>query len=488
MDITPTPNAIKGIRENSSGTWAKMLSELIDNSMAAGATQVTIDFNEKDCVVISDNGLGCDDLSRMLRQGDHEECARGVGMYGMGGKHAMIWISKHTSIRSVCSGVRRMVFVDWTTLEKKSTWNIDDPDISPAPEVKSGTIITLTKLAQTNPRDKGRMKDLKKMLGLSYAPAIRSGSVQILIRTPKEGLLPVVAPPKPDLTDAVTHDVAIGRGRMATVEMGILSRDDQQNMQGMTIALEGGRVMSARTRIGLGDKPTPGLYGYAVLHPRQAWGVKVLKDGISDKHREELSAAIQRYKPFVELTRLAAERSQNVDIPLDEINQVLGKMAEEIRGHGSAKNRKAKRESPVNPIGTNVSTGDGSPHRRARNTQPGDRFGDGVRKNGIQIQTHQFTEKDKLFDLMGESVVYINTSHLFFRYVNGDMNILVPMAIQFYVSQKTMKGQQVIAFKELLDDKTESQAEQVSGVLECYARTKIKVKQTDEDEATESAM
>lgn len=468
-NISPRPSLILAIR-NKAGTWPTMLRELIDNAVDAGAVNVALDWCNKDQLVITDDGRGCEDPLRMLTSGHRQDYATtGAGMYGVGGKEAMIWLAKKSSIVSVANGVRRSVFVDWDSLAAKEEWYIDDVEVEPS-EGPSGTTITLYGLTHPLPRS---WEDLSRSLGRTYAPAIRESRLWLQIRRPRQAgrFEAVAAEPQPDLDGAVTKEVLVGGKRKARVTMGILTRPDQQTLQGMWLALEGGRLLGGKTRTGLGSDPTPGLYGYAELSPRRAWGVNTLKDGIHPAAAEDLGATIAEDPSFAAV--IERSRRSGHDVRLDQVNEVLGLLTEEIRS--SARREKARRGPASNPTGAVEGTGDGPRHRRARRTQPGERFGSESRQSAkLSVLPRDFGESGPLFDVSG-TTVYINRDHQFFRHAEGGMAVLAPLAIAFYATHLyLLEGRQLVLFPEAEETPAAEYSRQVSAVLECFARAEAR--------------
>lgn len=465
--ITPVPTVIRSIR-NEHNNWPKSLCELIDNALDAGASQVYLDFGEAGSLTVRDDGRGCDNVLRMLRQGDRQDHAgTAAGMYGVGGKCAMIWLSRQTTIRSVSGGVRRSVFVDWDALQDSDDWEIADP-LEAAVSEPNGTAIRMNGLLNRLPSS---WNDLLASLGTTYAPSLRAG-VWIKIRRPPGKARPlsnwesVLAAPQPELTQAVTAQLTVSGRRRADVTMGILTQPHQQTMQGMTLAIRGGRVMRTRTRVGMGDEPTPGLYGYAEIYPRDAWGVNKLKDGISEQHQAELSSAITGHPGFAALAREAAQNGH--EAWLDHVNDLLAAVAAQI-GSAGRRRRKAVRGPRTQKTGAVIPTGRGSPHTKARVTQPGATFSGEVASGRITVHVQSCGEDGPLFDVNG-SAVFVNRNHPFYEMTRENMEILAPMAVMYLVSHRTIGGQKgCLGYGEVLQDSQEEFQRQVTGIMECYA-------------------
>jgi Histidine kinase-, DNA gyrase B-, and HSP90-like ATPase len=86
------------------GGWVGALSELIDNSFDAGATEVDIDWVNglNRVLTITDDGVGVGDLTRLFSLGRGERApGEKTGVWGVGGKAAQLWASSEVEIWSL---------------------------------------------------------------------------------------------------------------------------------------------------------------------------------------------------------------------------------------------------------------------------------------------------------------------------------------------------------------------------------------------------
>jgi hypothetical protein len=71
-------------------TWVRVIAELIDNALDAGARNIRMDYDRAaNILVVTDDGRGCPDLGRMVALGatrPHAGVPIRSGRYGMGGK------------------------------------------------------------------------------------------------------------------------------------------------------------------------------------------------------------------------------------------------------------------------------------------------------------------------------------------------------------------------------------------------------------------
>jgi hypothetical protein len=463
--IGPDSTIIQGMRCKGGANWPKMLAELIDNSLDAGANSVTLDFHEPSRLTVTDDGGGCDDLLRIAiygRRSDHATTT--TGMYGVGAKDAIVWVARRATVHSVCGGTRRAMHIDWDKILETNEWLIDSPSAEPT-EDRPGTKIVLDGFLREPPP----WKDLERSIGATFTSAIHSGVSIAIRRGPKHDRFERIEPAAtPDLADEVELILDVGKGgRKAVVKMGILQNPSQQTMQGVTIAMRGGRVLRSRTRVGLGSDHTPGLYGYVEIYPRANWSIHTNKDGIDQRQEDELAAAISSDQKLAAL--IAKAKARGHDIRLDKVNEVLGLMTDEIV---ATRKRKARRSATSHPgSGAVPSTGNGVPHTRAAKTQEGQRFSETVRSRGGKITVHvqQCGEDGPLLDVHG-SAVTVNSQHPFYSHMDGDMRVIVPLAVAYYAADALAGGQQLIPFLGVEAEKQEELRRQVSAALECLAK------------------
>ena len=100
--LVPKPHMIKSIR---SRNWslAGAIQELVDNSLGHGrASNVQIDIHP-DRIAVFDNGVGIDDINRIFRLGDASayDTLSQIGQYGVGAKHATIYLGDRVHVRTV---------------------------------------------------------------------------------------------------------------------------------------------------------------------------------------------------------------------------------------------------------------------------------------------------------------------------------------------------------------------------------------------------
>ena len=170
LDLTPKTHIIEAQRERDL-SFPQCLSELVDNSLDAGATVIDIS-HDKSTLKIKDNGCGCDDIERMLRMGDHSSYSSTTsGRYGVGLKDGSQWMADEIRIRTVTHDKTSDAAVDWVGLSKSGDWNgYSEVDENINNGLPTGTEITLRRL-----RRKPNMAAVERALSFTFAPAIVGG-------------------------------------------------------------------------------------------------------------------------------------------------------------------------------------------------------------------------------------------------------------------------------------------------------------------------
>lgn len=170
LDLTPKTHIIEAQRERDF-SYPQCFSELIDNSLDAGATAIEI-VKEKDIIRITDNGCGCDDIERMLRMGEHvSHSSTTSGRYGVGLKDSSQWAADLLRIRTTTADKTSIAQIDWKGLIASGDWaGYAASDDSPNTRDPTGTEIVLKRL-----RKQPNMPAVERALAYTFAPAIRNG-------------------------------------------------------------------------------------------------------------------------------------------------------------------------------------------------------------------------------------------------------------------------------------------------------------------------
>lgn len=357
--IQPKTDMLRSI-SNQGMRWHKILGEFIDNSFDANSSRILFAFG-KGTLRIEDDGVGCEDVLKMLTIGDRSShSSTQLGCYGIGAKDAAISAADEISIRSVHGGVRRFVACNWKRLRAKDSWDIDDPTECPAMPDEKGTMIHLSGM-KSKPSDFDR---LVETLSLLYSPAIEGGR-QIVIQNGKKAAVTVPIFSFPPLEHQTTADIAVD-GRKARVRMGIIPEGTTVTMSGLVVSC-GYRVITKDSRIGLGDSPTPNLFGWLEL--QDGWELTKHKDNVSSNMDTLGTAIYERCKDTIERASKAAS-----SVIFSGVEKCVNEALEGLMESAAPQKRKAKRKSAENTSGAAAPTGRGGKHKRAKRSQPGETF------------------------------------------------------------------------------------------------------------------
>jgi hypothetical protein len=214
-DITPDIRIVDSIR-NTNITYVEAIGELVDNSLDSGATRVEIQLpNYGGCLVVADNGNGCDNIESMLKLGKHHKTnTTRLGRYGVGLKNASIGIGKLLTIETVKGGIKRRVEVDWNGM---NSWN----DIEGTEDETNGPAGTTIVIGQTvkSIRSEG---DITKKLGFTFFPAIRDGKS---IAISGKAIKPWSIPEMSDAIESEDFNYEFNVGYKVTA--GLVNRNDE---------------------------------------------------------------------------------------------------------------------------------------------------------------------------------------------------------------------------------------------------------------------
>ena len=352
MDIQPEPSLLESMRRQNL-PWRDLLGELIDNSLDAQCDRVEITLGPKRRVKVVDDGIGCDDIAKMLTLGKHyRRPGTKLGRYGVGLKDVGCSLWGTTIIKTVASGRQQECRIRWPHLAKCSSWTIEDP-VTTTPTIGQGTVIEFHNVDRRLPQS---VDQLSADLGFMFAPALRSGK-QILLRGKGKRGMPCKPYTLPVLTDVV-EDVFEVSGRGVRLRAGVVKDGERNDRPGFTFFHEH-RVI---------ENSALGAIGYSVervageVELDHRWTLSKNKNRIVES-REELAQAIHdRCKALFEKARM-----QTRDLRLEGISRHLGKLLSNL-----VAKRREKRKSPVQSGSKRAKPDGGSKRRRASRTQPGD--------------------------------------------------------------------------------------------------------------------
>lgn len=320
-DITPDIRIVDSIR-NTNITYNEALGELIDNSLDSGATRVEIQLPPfGGCLVVADNGNGCDNIESMLKLGKHHKTnTTKLGRYGVGLKNASIGIGKLLTIETVKGGIKRRVEVDWNGM---NSWN-DIEGTEEETNEPNGTVIAIGQTVKSI-RSEG---DITKKLGFTFYPAIRSGkSIMISGKAIKAWSIPEMT----SIIESEDFNYELNIGYKVTA--GLVTRND-----------EGPFILSFRHRV-LG----------AISEPCKAFNVNSRFMAIVEltgewpmlKHKDGLTYGPESQWLYDSLhddcqDLMAKLHKEGESVEVEQMSQILDMAISPIRGKAKRPNRRGE--------------------------------------------------------------------------------------------------------------------------------------------------
>lgn len=365
------PYYLNSIREQPL-TWRQMACELIDNSLGADATIVRLRFG-KHTFEIQDNGVGTDDLLRMVTLGRRrdQDTVGDIGRYGAGGKHAMIWMWGQTTVKTMHNGIAKSIGpIDWDKIANHGHSLPSEQIIS---DHDSGTIIRCQNISRRSPDYAKLLTDLGRL----YTPGIEQGRKIVLQAKPRgaQVALPTRWPETVKEQEALL-DIY---GRSVHVKMGIV-RDGHTNPYCNGFSFE--------HRCRVIRESTLGANGYSVgriaarITIGREWVLSTHKDELNDTDiKEALGVAI--HSKFADLMREASEQAMTFEEQAF-LNELTGMLHDSI----GANRRESRGE------GTTHGTAEPADTKRKRRTakesteQVGSVLGRPLKRNGFTIEKY----------------------------------------------------------------------------------------------------
>jgi len=412
LDISPSTHLIQSLATQSL-TYSKALCEMIDNSLDAGATTVTIEFGKprKDGaqhILVSDNGEGCKSLVPLVRFGSHEphDKKRNIlGRYGIGAKDAMLWlggVDSCASVKSVHGGVVRRLNLRWADLCKSSSWTVKASDIlrpdKPSAPGDIGTHVMVKPVIRRVPEGKEWDK-LLELLGYIYTPAINDGK-QIVLVNGRRGQLPTPLTQwhRPELEPGYVNETIDVNGKRAQVCVGIVADGVPNERPGITY-FHGFRVIQAASSRGCAPYGVRRISGSVRLS--REWTLNKNKDGVAKDENALYGAVFDACKSVLERAECRTQQLESAAL--------LNRAESFVNNVLAPPNTKAKRDKG-STHGTKRPTGDGAKHKNAKQTQPGHTFTKGLRGN-VRIELIEWPNDERIghYELGGS--VLVNKSH-----------------------------------------------------------------------------
>jgi hypothetical protein len=287
-------NVIRSLHENPDMSWTIVLTELIDNALDAGATEVAMLWHRGKEFRCADNGSGVSPagFEAMYTLGGHTRSVnastRSIGRYGVGFKEAAAWLWGETRVTSTHDGRKRQLVIDW---EQQAALGETHETSAPIHALagRPGAPYTRidcrrTRRTMPNPDVFDR---LVRQLSHTYRPALLGGFAVAFVRGP-DPAVPLRATPWPtkDVDAPEVDGALVIDGRTVHVRA-FVAREDLE-YPGIHIAALGRVMDRLPTRVN-----SRRLYGWVTLGPE--WQVGKNKTAITDPRRDELMAAVTTY-------------------------------------------------------------------------------------------------------------------------------------------------------------------------------------------------
>lgn len=422
-DIQPKTHSLIGIA-SFTFTWLTALTEWIDNSIDAGATQVKLALVKaptgKWVLTIDDDGCGKEDLDPFFQLGAHEAHAngKGSGLYGFGGIQAALWVGGENSrleVQSTRDGYTRGNFADWKSVRQSGSWQIEDPQVCEAPRGEHGTKITVTPVVRQVQSGESWERTLARLAWI-YSPAIKRG-VQIQVRKQASNRVLVATeypPLRPGIVDTVIHI----NGKSARLYAGIVQDGAPNPHPGLTY-MHRYRALSdmTETHLGCGGAPTARIFG--VVDVDDSFKRTTNKTGLRDP--EEVVEAVERAMAPI------TEEANRHGMELRSSAFASAVEAAVNAGLALGDGARASRPGKGGKRGTQASTGIGPKHMNATVKQPGGPMPWRI-ASGLRVTWHPMGTEAGAGRIAGTSVM-LNTDCALVRLARDTDNVLATKAV-----------------------------------------------------------
>jgi len=349
IDITPTTSLIRAMK-NQNFTALRMIGELIDNSLDAGATRIEIIRTKDKEWIFRDDGTGIKDIMSVLRQGVHSSGADSIGMFGVGLKDAVIWGGDTLDISTSSASKIFRLYVDWLDIERSGRWLVSEPEAYDFTKenlsqlkimADQGTTIIIGKARKTSKS----IDAIAESIGYHYSGAIKRG-VQISIKAGKKKPKIIVAWKGPEIEKIIEGREAV-KGKSFTYRAGILKDGETIKRQGYIIHFMD-RVICETIR-GTGNYNLSRFFCEVRLDPSWRWSLGKNKDHLSD----DTELCQELFRICEPLLREASEIASSYQIGSQsfKVNEAL-KQACIYLSNNISKKPKRKKNKASGAIGT----------------------------------------------------------------------------------------------------------------------------------------
>lgn len=295
-------------KRNRSLVFKVAIKELIDNSYDAAAKTVSIFSEPSGNLVISDDGVGFEDLAKSVIIGESSKQNK-VGRYGVGLKDAVIKYSRQTIIQS--NG--KQITANWEEILEGSSDGQNIP--IEKSDIKIGSVITLVGFSELYKPLKFDEADISK----TYYPIIKEGNFNILLngKLVETNLLPgFIKVVKKNFT---------WRGRRVQLKGGTFKGSDQngKTWRGYNPYYMGRLIGSGGiTNRGVGDSICTNFsFMVHLFDDEKSWTLNTNKDGV-----EELDDLLEHIYTTFTCDLLEEASRQAEDIELREIEADINEM------------------------------------------------------------------------------------------------------------------------------------------------------------------
>lgn len=466
MIIRPKTSMIRSVA-NTSMSWKVALTELIDNSLDAGARTVDVSIvstgKAKRMLRVADDGCGSAVLEPFFQLGAHEEhssVGRGSGTYGVGGTEAALWVGGTNSIFAVDTThkcTKRLSSLNWMSMFKDDEWIMDDPSVRAMPVgTPSGTTITINPIERQIPSGEAWDR-LVSELSIIYSPAIRNRGVQIKIRRHSQSAPTVLQPfALPEFEgEMVNAQIEVG-GKRLSIRAGIVKDGVDNPLPGLTY---GHRYRALSDHIsdhlGCGSAPIARICGWVQLD--DSWERFKNKQGFKGSKGAGDGVA-QAMKPLLERAETSGAELRSTAFASAVQDAVNAGMA-------AADGARARRSGPKEKVGRQRPTGAGAVHRDAQVKQVG---GPMPWRVGTQLRIVWHRLGDSGAGRVDGHVVTLNLDSPLVRTARDTDNVLATKVVvdSLIASSYAIRGERNLRFSFAVQDEDAArQFDQIFGGL-----------------------
>jgi hypothetical protein len=356
MKVTCPPDTdfLDALR-NDNLTWRDVVGELVDNSLDAGATRVTLELGPGRRVVVSDDGAGIERIEQLVTVGRHvRRSTTRLGRYGIGFKSSACWMWGKTLIKTVCGGNSWECPINWDVLRKSGLWDYETTDTAKTSE-PCGTVISFTDIEKRMPAVDAIMSDLS----FTFAPAIRDGRQLCVIHNGKRKTCTAYELPP---IDDIVEDSFTVNGKPVRLRAGIVKAGQKNSKPGF-IYQHGHRVIMVSS-LGAMEYSVSHVTGVVVLG--DSWALTKNKNEISDTDRDEM--ALQVFTRCRAILEKAQTKTQAI-----ELKNLTTRLQDTLRGMFAQQIGRERRPGESRTTGTVDPTNSGKRRHVVTAIGPGER-------------------------------------------------------------------------------------------------------------------